>query len=243
MFRWTVTSAAERPELGEGRPPAGFLSPAETDAFSRLLFPARRRKWLLGRWAAKRLLLEELRARDGREIPPTALTIANEPDGMPYAVLCGLGRLAWSFSISHREKWGFCAVSFEPGLSLGADLELVQPREPALVRQFFTEDEAAAVAAAGPSAEKVLARIWSAKEAVLKSLQVGLRLDTRGVRVGGEGQNETGRWPAGWSPLAVSLAREVAAAAPGAIEACWRDEGRYVLTVALAPASPRGEQG
>jgi 4'-phosphopantetheinyl transferase len=96
--------------------------------------------------------------------------------------------LPLSLSISHRGDWGLAAIALGPGVAIGADLETVEPRDPALLRQFFSESEAAEVAAAGSraTADLIVARAWSAKEAVLKAMGIGLRHDTRDIVVAGE---------------------------------------------------------
>jgi 4'-phosphopantetheinyl transferase len=211
---------------------------------SRLAFPVRRRKWLLGRLAAKQVLRQVLAAELGRPPLSTEITIANRPSGAPYAVLEGEGRIPWSLSISHRIDVGFAAVASSTRAAIGADVELVVARDPALVRGFFTGEEAAAVAnATGRGVDLEVARIWSAKEAVLKAMGLGLRLDTRTVQVLGERPVAEGSLlPDGWRPLHTSLSRgREPGGAPRRASArdvtvFWRDEGEYVLTVALMPS-------
>ncbi|MHB8878887.1 MAG: 4'-phosphopantetheinyl transferase family protein [Myxococcaceae bacterium] len=228
-FTWALARAAEHEALLRAEAPQGLLSPREEQLLAGLTFPARRKKWLLGRVAAKRLLLEALAASRGASPPPTAITVANEPSGAPYAELTGEGRLPWAISLSHRGDLGLCALSTEPGVLLGADLEMVEPRDPALVRTFFTAHEQATVAAE-PGARAV-ARIWSAKESVLKALGLGLRLDTREVEIVGEARASGG--PQGWTPLEVTLGPGVPPALHQAFRVAWRDEGGYVLSIAL----------
>ncbi len=233
MLFWKVVRAEEDPALMEGRAPAAFLSAAEEKTFAALRFEARQRKWLLGRWAAKRVLLEVLEKERGGAPDPTALTIDNAPSGAPFARLEG-ERLPWCLSISHRAQLGFAAVETDPALRVGADLELVAKRSGSLLRTFFTEAEQAEVAAA-EQAQVAIARIWSAKEAVLKALGLGLRRDTRDIEV---------RLPAPGTPcsgledfelLKVRLKDDP----PPDLTLGWRSEGTYVLTLArLRPSSP-----
>jgi len=63
MFRTVLVHAGEHPALAQGQAPPGLLSPAEETILAGLTLLPRRRKWLLGRWAAKRLL-GELAAED-----------------------------------------------------------------------------------------------------------------------------------------------------------------------------------
>lgn len=228
MIRWTVVRADEAPPLERGEAPPGLLAPEEARVLAGLGLLPRRRKWLLGRLAAKRLLAEVLAAQ-GRTLSFEALVVTNDAAGAPHALVDG-APFEGTISISHRPPFGLCALTPDPALRLGADLEVVTPRDPGLVRDFFTASEAARVAALGGRAREVaVARIWSAKEAVLKALGLGLRLDTRRIRVG-EGE-AAGDVPPGFAPLPVDLDPGLL---PGGARAgaAWRDEGPYVVTLA-----------
>jgi 4'-phosphopantetheinyl transferase len=225
MFHYVLASASEHPSLAAGQAPPGWLSPREEAALAQLTRLPRRRKWLMGRWAAKRVLVDVL-----GPVPARDLSVLNDESGAPYVERDGR-RLELSLSISHRGDLGLAAVTQAPGVVVGADLEEVLPRELALVRQFFTDAEADAVARA-QRPDLVVNRIWSAKEAVLKVLGVGLRLDTRLIEVGSEIDGDA---PARWRPLAVLLRVPV----QGQVRLLWRDEGAHVLTVALLSTRER----
>ena len=228
-LRWIVATAAEHEALGRGDAPPGVLSPAEQAALAAMRFPARRRKWLLGRWAAKRVLGAALRER-GIDVPADRITVANDPSGAPYAELDG-DRLPWTLSLSRRAEQAFAALSPADAPPIGVDLELVVPRDRALVRGFFTAAEADEVARrAGRDEHLAVARIWSAKESVLKAMKLGLRLDTRRVSVRQLDAATVG----GWRALDIAVRPEAGGVL--AFDGAWRDEGRYVLTV----AAPRG---
>jgi phosphopantetheinyl transferase (holo-ACP synthase) len=248
MFRYVLARASEHPSLAAGQTPPELLSPREEAVLAGLVLPPRRRKWLMGRWAAKRLLLEVLASSDGaalflrsrpdrerepregsRRIFARELSVLNDDRGVPHAELEGVGRLALSLSLSHRGELGLAAVTLLPATVIGADLETLDPRDPALVRQFFTAAEAASVAASA-CPDLATARVWSGKEAVLKALGTGLRVDTRCVEVGVECD---GPAPPGWRPLAVTLAGDAAARGGGRLTLLWREEAGCVLTVAL----------
>lgn len=71
------------------------------------------------------------------------------------------------FSLSHSGHWAVCAVADHP---VGVDVEL--PRcTSALARRHFHPEEVAAAATADD-----LCRLWTAKEAFLKALGVGLTI-------------------------------------------------------------------
>ena len=160
-----------------------FLSTPELQTYTGLRFPKRRREWLLGRWTAKQLLRRSLAAY--RSLPLSAISVIADPDGAPYLAVDREGRLPASLSISHRGGRAFCALSPAFSPSIGADIEHVEPRAAVFVNDFFTESEAARVWACSEAVRDVLITvIWSAKEAVLKALREGLRMDTRSVEVG-----------------------------------------------------------
>lgn len=161
-----------------GAPPEDFLSEAELQKLAQMRFPRRREEWLLGRWTAKRLLTAAVPALAG--MLPIKWTIANEADGQPY-VLIGNQRLAGCLSISHRGGQAVCAWTSAQGVGLGIDLERIEPRSLAFVRDYFTAAEQALIAGAARERDAVL--VWSVKEAMLKALGRGLRLDTRAVEV------------------------------------------------------------
>jgi phosphopantetheinyl transferase len=115
---------------------------------------------------------------------------------------------------------------------IGADIETVEPRDPALVRQFFSESEADRVAGGG-DVDRTVARIWSAKEAVLKAMGIGLRHDTRDIVVGDE-KIDVAVLVEGWRALEAWLAPVLAVrTAPRSLTLLYRDLDAHVVTVAL----------
>ena len=130
-----------------------------------------------------------------------------------------------TISISHRTGLGACLAVGAPRLA-GCDLELVEPRSPALARDFFTPAELALVEATPPAhRDLTVALVWSAKESALKALRQGLRLDTREVEVA-PGLAAAGSWRA----LCVRYGAR-------GFAGYWRLEGRHVLTVVIEPAA------
>ena len=117
--------------------------------------------------------------------------------------------------------------------SLGCDLELIEPREGNFLDNFFTGAEVAAVRALRQrdvaQADILTTAIWSGKEAVLKALREGLRIDTRRI---------TCRFdpfagpPQDWTPFIVVVDDGLAAQFPGAWSGWWRLHNSYVLTLA-----------
>jgi len=160
--------------------------------------------------------------------------VLNRSSGEPFVLVEGRGEWEFPISVSHRSEVGLAAAPEDRGARIGADIETVEPRDPALVRQFFTSGEAELAASSGEAGDEVVARIWSAKEAVLKLLGLGLRLDTRGIVVDLRGEPFL-ECPAGWRPLAVKVCVEAPAPpVPGLLRVLWRREANHVLTVAVA---------
>ena len=208
---WLIRSPADVP-AGDA-----WLGPRERAVQAGLRIARRRADWRLGRWTAKAALTAWLgSAADGAEILAA-------PDGAPEAWLVG-ERLPVTLSLSHRAGLALAVVADAPAV-VGCDLELVEPRSDAFVRDWLAPAEQAALAAAPADDRPRLANLlWTAKEAAAKVRREGLRLDVRQAvaRPGAPGP--------GWRPLAVEWTG-------GERTAGWwrRIEGAYVLTVAGRP--------
>jgi 4'-phosphopantetheinyl transferase len=191
-----------------------WLGPVERARALALTIPWRREDFLLGRWAAKRLLSAVLGCAPG-----PGLEIRAAASGRPEGFLDGQP-LRLSLSLSHRQGMALAAID-DAGSPLGADLEAVEPRSDAFVRDYFTRKEIAAVAAG--ERDLVANLIWSAKESALKALGVGLTMDTRAVEVElAPGNRE------GWRALRLHGAAEWGG--------WWRREGSRILTLVGASA-------
>lgn len=231
MFRYQLVHASEFPSLAQGQAWPDLLSPREEKLLAGLGFLPRRRKWLMGRAAAKCLVRDML--GDG-QVPEKEISVLNQPSGEPFVLIEGKGGWEYPISISHRSEVGMAAAPLERTARIGADLETVEPRDPALVRQFYTDGEAQIAEAAREDRDEIVSRIWSAKEAVLKLLGLGLRIDTRGVLVNLVGEAFAG-CPEGWQPVDVKVIAELPRQHMlDNLRVMWRREAGYVLTVAMA---------
>ncbi len=227
MITWLVQTEDDLPAL----PPAAWLSPPERERLARLRVEKRRREWLLGRWTAKRLLQAHL---GGPVTGPTldTLAIVAAPDGAPELVAelpsTGPGSGPLRLAISHSHGRAFCAVAEH--IAVGADIERVAPRHPAFARDYFTAAELASLALAPPAARDTLVTaIWSAKEAALKALRLGLTVDTRHVACELAPASATGAW------AAVRIHCNPNLEAPP-LRGWWRVSDGYVLTLAAPVA-------
>jgi phosphopantetheinyl transferase (holo-ACP synthase) len=220
--------------------------------------PKRRADWLIGRVTAKTVVATALAEVIPGDWPLRAIEIPSDRSGMPYARLApevgpvaGFApgeRLPISVSISHAEGHALCAATWsEPGgdgsrRTLGIDLGLVEPRSPAFLGTFLTEDEQRFVRDAAPPEHGLRANlIWCAKEAVLKALGVGLTVDTLDLCCLPEpGPADPAEWPLApaddaWSPF-VATCSPVLVPGGGAIRGVWRTFPGFVG--ALASTAP-----
>ena len=175
-LRYVIVSCDEAPADD------GWLSPHERGRLASMRVPKRRADFRGGRWAAKRALRHVLTDRlDFQEID-----IRAADDGAPLVVLPS-GESPFAVSIAHAGGRALAAVA-DRRIAFGADIEVVEPRSPAFVEDYFVASERAWIDAA-PTAlrDEGATLLWSAKEAALKAIREGLREDTREVEVTLEG--------------------------------------------------------
>jgi 4'-phosphopantetheinyl transferase len=211
--------------------PAGddWLTADESARLAALHVPKRRADWRLGRWTAKLAVASYLKRQlVAPQIPAANLghreiELRPAPSGAPEVFLRS-GLAPVTISLTHSSGMAVCAVG-PPGITLGCDLELIEPRSRAFVVDYFTGEEQAVVAESSSAVrDRLITLIWSAKESALKALRTGLRLDTRDVVVtpdlqsGGE-----------WRPL------EVRCASGEAFSGWWCEDDNSVLTLVAAP--------
>jgi len=158
------------------------------------------------------------------------VSVVAAADGAPEALLDGAA-IDLSLSISHREGVGL-AVLGTGGRVVGGDLEVIEPRSDAFVREWFAPEEQALVAAADAVGrhDEMACLVWSVKEAAAKVLREGLRLDVRHAVVSVGDGHDVG---AGWHRSSVQWATE-----RRQISGWWRIDGTRVTTVASDPDSP-----
>jgi 4'-phosphopantetheinyl transferase len=208
---WLTSSAADVPR-GEA-----WLSARERAVLGGLRLPRRRGDWRLGRWTAKRAVAAWL------DVGPERVEVLAAADGAPEAWVDG-ARAPVSLSLSHRAGRGLAAVTDLPAV-IGCDLELVEHRSDAFVREWLTAAEQTALAPLDGGSRDVVANLrWAAKEAAAKARREGLRLDVRRADV------ELGPPGGGWRPLTVRW-REGADVA-----GWWCSETGWVMAVAGSPA-------
>ncbi len=130
-------------------------------------------------------------------------------------------------------------------VQVGVDVEHIEPRADSFVQAYFASDEMHWIGQALGDEQALLATVtWSAKEAVLKALHLGLTVDTRRVScLPATGMELTGSSEHGWSevhvqcdpallPEALRLAGLPAGDCDWTVRGWWRRAGRFVLTLA-----------
>src|SRR5512146_1625302 len=212
---WLQRSEADVPAADD------WLHAAEITRLDALSVSKRRVDWRLGRWTAKcaataylhRSLAHQWLA--GIEIRPAA-------SGAPELFIHG-EPAPLMISLSHRDGLAMCAVT-RPGVAIGCDVELIEPRSDTFLADYFTATEQRLLARA-PAAERfrLAALLWSAKESALKALRAGLRLDTRSVEVSPALDSVANH--DGWRDL------EIGCAGSEGFHGWWRNDGDRIATV------------
>jgi 4'-phosphopantetheinyl transferase len=235
MIHWLLQSTSDHPDLARGIAPAGLLSDAEQARLATLKTNKRRCDWLLGRWTAKHLVLRYVEQQTGLRLLLAALTIGTDPDGAPrliadspYHLLPAIANL--QLSISHSGDRALCALL--EGAHIGADIERIEPRDWQFVEDYFTADEILQVRLApAEQCEAVITAIWSAKEAALKALRLGLSVDTRSIVCSIAGPDRA----RDWGNVAFAFDRRLLPfGTTPALTGWWRQTDDFVLTVAVA---------
>ena len=229
MIQWLVQSTTEHSDLARGIAPPGLLHPAEQCRLAALKLRKRRSEWLIGRWTAKHLLQACLERDLHVHLPLSAIGIYQDARGAPVAMAdCGSRIAEWSISISHSHDCGFSAAVPDGALGLGADIEHIELREWRFVEDYFTPGEIERVRLAPiEQRETLITAIWSAKEAALKALRLGLTIDTRRVHCAIDPRRFANH---DWLEFNITCTSSYTETLCG----WWRTWGEYVLTMAIA---------
>lgn len=214
MIGWLVRSLDDVPHDD------GWLSPSERATLEGRMVAKRRADFRLGRFTARAALdalSVRLRVRG-------AWSVRARDDGSPEALLDGVP-CPFALSISHSAGRAMAAVA-TGHVALGCDIERIEPRDEALVVDFFDDDERARLPH-GATRDRFVTLVWSAKESALKVLRVGLRADPRALRVS---WSEEPR-PDGLHPLRVEVDDRT-------LLGVWWVHGGWVLTIVADPWRP-----
>ncbi len=230
-LHWLFLSETAVPSLTDNDRPA-WLSDEEAAVARALRAEKRRADWLLGRRAAKQLVAELVRARDGQELPLAYIVILPHADGWPIVTFPQHRRLSpVSLSVSHSHGSAFCAA-FETERAIpGADVERIEPRLPGFAADYFTPPEQSLLTLA-PAEQRVTLTnaIWSGKEAALKAIRRGLAEDTRLVTCLPH-PTVAGHQP--WLPMPIRWTDEQDGPQRPALDGRWRVLDQFVVTLAF----------
>jgi 4'-phosphopantetheinyl transferase len=207
---WHHARACEVPTHDE------WLTDGERAVVAGLAVAKRRADWRLGRWTAKALMGAVL------GVPPQRVEVRAADDGAPEPYVDG-GMAALSLSVSHRDGVAVAAVAGLP-IRVGVDLETLETRSDAFVREWLSADEQAALPPAGTARDLAVLRCWTGKEASAKVLREGLRLDVRQATVVADSP------VGGWTPVQVTWPTERIIH-----EGWWRHDDIGVLVVVTDP--------
>jgi 4'-phosphopantetheinyl transferase len=154
-----------------------WLAPRELKTVQGFKALKRQVEWLAGRLAVKSLVRDCLDAR----LPSVDITVAHEPPGAPFLPLFS----GHCLSITHAGRWAAAAVSLDPALAVGIDIERLSiPGTRGFLDLVFSAREQAVLDRSDPLA---LARAWTLKEAYLKYIRRGFHRSLRQVElIGGK---------------------------------------------------------
>ncbi len=156
-----------------------LLTDKEFSRLNSMKVHKRKCEWLLGRLTAKALISSPGLPLEYQ--PWSSIEIGNHSEGAPFV---SNPPDTGNLTISHRRNIALCAFTADADQSIGIDLEEIEPREMSFVEDFFTAEEADYTRELSEKNRHIwVTLVWSAKEAILKAWQKGLRLDTRSIQI------------------------------------------------------------
>lgn len=198
---------------------ASQLGNDEQNYLDLLRFKKRREEWLAGRLALKRLLQKVITDLSSLELDQ--IQILKAESGAPFIQVEGKVYPKVSISISHSNGFVLCGVS-QQIFRLGVDLERVENRSESFMGDFFTQKEVEQINCQ-PTEERAFLStlIWSEKEAVLKALSLGLKMDTRHIQIDLSNDRDSNEWQ--HNTFTVKNEKN--------LRLLWRRQNAFVLTV------------
>lgn len=151
---------------------AATLSPREQAQYEAFCSERRKRDWLAGRLAAKKLIIEDQRARSYSGLKPAEIEITYGPRGEPQALVRGERLKEISLSIAHSCGHGLAGLSHLSNEGcIGVDVERIRSVHPRLAERFLSPEELEQLQAHFPNATEGVILHWTLKEAALKALR------------------------------------------------------------------------
>ena len=153
-----------------------WLDEQERARLRRFAFDGPRRRFTLCRAALRAELCKQLDWENER------LAFETTRHGKPFALIRG-EPAPISFNVSHSGRHGLVAIA--PSGQVGVDVEERDPQRnlDLLIETVLAKEEQDALAAArGPARVHLFFKLWTLKEALLKALGEGFRLDATRIK-------------------------------------------------------------
>ena len=169
---------------------AQYLSEAEMTLFGALKVPKRQREWLLGRLTVKDAARQLWAGRFDVRIDWADISVLPDEDKAPTIQVAGPHQFeapSLTCNLSHRGEFVLATVEEQiEGRSIGVDIELVEPRLDAFIRDYFNAREQSAMMCAEPlELDRQVTTFWCLKEAILKAVKKGLSVSADKVEIVG----------------------------------------------------------
>lgn len=146
-----------------------WLSAEEEACIASFGAEKRRREFLAGRAAARRLLAEQL------DTTPAQVPLHRAEDDA-----VDVEAEDWRVSIAHSGPRAVAACARHP---VGVDLEHVEPRDPAIARFLFAPEHRGLIDTLPHDADAALILCWTLKEATLKARRSGFRTSPKDLQL------------------------------------------------------------
>jgi len=156
-----------------------WLSGEERACIASFGAETRRREFLAGRAAARQLLADQL------DMAPVQVPLRRAEDDA-----VDVEAADWHVSIAHS---GLHAIAACAQHRVGADLEHIQPRDPAIARFLFAPAHRGLIEALPYDSDAALILCWTLKEATLKARRSGFRTSPKDLYLTVEPGEQTAR--------------------------------------------------
>lgn len=135
----------------------------------------RKRQWLMGRLAAKQAVQSLIERVNGAKLCLADIEIGNSENGSPYIRLPGALSMRPKVSISHSDDYAIAVAVEQEVAEVGVDVEAIAGRDSSFEEMAFNTQERSLFAhLQGKERDTMVTRLWCAKEAVTKALQLDL---------------------------------------------------------------------
>jgi phosphopantetheinyl transferase len=156
-----------------------ILSPRELFVLENKPSKKRRDEWLLGRFASKYLLQSQLNTKS--LVPLNEIESYTDSYKKPVFKIKN-NNLNLDISISHTNDFAVAALSINKNIKVGVDVERTRKIREATYKYFLTTLELKQLKLS-KNKDSTATKFWVFKEAVLKSLGIGLQGSLKGVEI------------------------------------------------------------